>query len=456
MPRLLWCMLLLMSFLASKAQALPSFSRQTGMSCVDCHAGFPVLTEEGRMFKIGGYTKTDALEKSNFPPLSLMLQPSLTHTDKSQPGGAAAHVGKNDNVALSAVSLFYSGRLLPAGLTAGMDSDAAAFLNKFGAFTQATYDGGARQFHWDNVEFRYADKARWFGTPTTYGLYVNNNPSFSDPWNTLPAWTFPFSSSVVAPKPAAATLLDGGFAQQVLGLGGYAFLNNTIYLDVAGYRTLGRRFQRAMGVDPNENALISGIAPYWRLAYTKKIRNSSFEAGIFGLHGSTHPGRDTSSETDRTRDIGFDAQYQFSKGVAELNVFFSRIQERTIENASEALGGSANHTNHLHSTKLGFDYLHDKTIGGTVGLFRVDGSTDATLYADNLTGSPKSDGAFFQVNYHPFAKRGGLPGMPNSDVKVSLKYVMYSHFNGARENYDGSGRNAKDNNTLYLETWFNF
>lgn len=46
--------------------------------------------------------------------------------------------------------------------------------------------------------------------------------------------------------------------------------------------------------------------------------------------------------------------------------------------------------------------------------------------------------------------------MPNSDVKVSLKYVMYSHFNGARENYDGSGRNAKDNNTLYLETWFNF
>jgi hypothetical protein len=38
------------------------------MSCVDCHSGFPVLNEEGRMFKIGGYTKADALEKSNFPP----------------------------------------------------------------------------------------------------------------------------------------------------------------------------------------------------------------------------------------------------------------------------------------------------------------------------------------------------------------------------------------------------
>jgi hypothetical protein len=385
-----------------------------------------------------------------------MLQPSFTRTDKGQPGGAAPHVGENANVALSAVSLFYSGRLVPAALTSGMDPDTAAFLNKFGAFTQGTYDGGARQIHWDNVEFRFADKAKWFGTPTAYGLYVNNNPSFSDPWNTLPAWTFPFSSSVVAPEPAAATLLDGGFAQQVVGLGGYAFFNKTIYLNVAGYRTLGRKFQRAMGGDPNENALISGIAPCWRLAYTKKIQNSSFEVGVFGLHGSTHPGRDTSAETNRTRDIGFDSQYQFSKGVSELNVFFSRIQERTVENATEALGGSANHIDHLHSTKLETDYLYDKTIGATVGLFRVDGSNDATLYADNLTGSPKSDGAFFQVNYHPFAKRGGLPGMPNSDIKVSLKYFMYSHFNGARENYDGSGRNARDNNTLYLETWFNF
>jgi hypothetical protein len=33
---------------------------------------------------------------------------------------------------------------------------------------------------------------------------------------------------------------------------------------------------------------------------------------------------------------------------------------------------------------------------------------------------------------------------------------MYNKFNGGSTNYDGSGRNAKDNNTLYLLGWINF
>ena len=33
---------------------------------------------------------------------------------------------------------------------------------------------------------------------------------------------------------------------------------------------------------------------------------------------------------------------------------------------------------------------------------------------------------------------------------------MYNKFNGASDNYDGAGRNASDNNTLYLLSWINF
>jgi hypothetical protein len=33
---------------------------------------------------------------------------------------------------------------------------------------------------------------------------------------------------------------------------------------------------------------------------------------------------------------------------------------------------------------------------------------------------------------------------------------VYTKFNGARNNYDGSGRNASDNNTLYLLAWLVF
>src|SRR6202171_5670674 len=44
-------------FQASAARALPIFARQTGQSCVACHAGgqYPELTPYGRMFKLNGY-----------------------------------------------------------------------------------------------------------------------------------------------------------------------------------------------------------------------------------------------------------------------------------------------------------------------------------------------------------------------------------------------------------------
>jgi hypothetical protein len=31
-----------------------------------------------------------------------------------------------------------------------------------------------------------------------------------------------------------------------------------------------------------------------------------------------------------------------------------------------------------------------------------------------------------------------------------MQYVLYNKFNGAHTNYDGSGRDAADNNTLYF------
>lgn len=32
-------------------------------------------------------------------------------------------------------------------------------------------------------------------------------------------------------------------------------------------------------------------------------------------------------------------------------------------------------------------------------------------------------------------------------------YTSYNRFNGASANYDGNGRNAKDNNSIYLLAW---
>jgi len=443
-----------LTFSQQIAQAVPSFARQTGMSCIACHTEFPILNDFGRQFKINGYTMSTG--QTELPPIAIMLQPSFTRTNKGQSGGAAPHFGDNSNTALSQASIFYSGRLFGPYAEKVFAPETAEFLNKFGAFIQGTYDGVNRQIHWDNVELRYADHATLAGKPVTYGFYMNNNPSMQDPWNTLPVWTFPFSSSGLAPTPGASTLIDGGLSQQVIGLGVYTLLANSVYLDVGGYRTASTGFQRSMGIDPNGQTQVAGVAPYWRAAYTKSIGNQSMEIGIFGLSADTYPGRERTAGKDRIFDWGFDSQYQVSLGSHDITALFSRIQEHSHWNASQSLGAASNSEGRLWTTKVAADYLYNRTYGGLAGFFHTNGTSDAALRADSATGSPLNDGMVFQLNYLPFNVKGGPAFWPKSSVKISLQYIMYNRFNGGHSNYDGSGRNASDNNTLYLETWIAF
>src|SRR5579871_2701142 len=80
-----------LAFESPRANAVPSFARQTGMACEACHTVFPELTHFGRMFKANGYTldnlkqirdisteKEDMLLLSSLPPLSAMIQVSNT------------------------------------------------------------------------------------------------------------------------------------------------------------------------------------------------------------------------------------------------------------------------------------------------------------------------------------------------------------------------------------------
>jgi len=99
---------------------------------------------------------------------------------------------------------------------------------------------------------------------------------------------------------------------------------------------------------------------------------------------------------------------------------------------------------------MAVQYYYKRKIGGSLGFFNVTGSTDAGLYAaapvsGSASNDPGSRGYVFEADYLPFL-----------NVKLSLQYVLYSKFNGGSSNYDGSGRNASDNNTLYLLGWFNF
>jgi hypothetical protein len=433
--------------LALTCRALPSFARQLNMSCIACHTEYPLLNEFGRQFKLTGYTLS--AETSTLPPIAVMLQPSFTATQADQPGGAAAGFGKNNNFALTQASIFYAGRLFgPYGADL-FGADSAAIANKFGIFSQTTYNGVAKTWGWDNTELRFADKGKFGARDFLYGIYVNNNPTMEDPWNSTPAWGFPFTGSGLAPVPAASPLITGALAHQVGGLGAYVMVSNTVYLDLGAYHTLAPQFQRTLGTDPMGETQVPGLAPYWRLAVEKSATSSTWELGTFGMLAGTYPGRDSTAGKDQIADLGADSEYQFSDGTSDITILGSMIYEHSDWKASRALGNASNSSDRLLNEKLTVDYLFDKTVGAAAQIFYVDGSIDPLLYADSVAGSATSNGLICQLNYLPFNKGGGPAFWPRSNVKLSLQYVAYAHF-------DGTARNASGNNTLYLETWIVF
>jgi hypothetical protein len=294
------------------------------------------------------------------------------------------------------------------------------------------------------------------GHSLQYGVYMNNNPTLQDPWNGTPAWTFPFSGSGLAPTPAAGTLIDGGLAQQVAGLGAYAMIDSSLYVDVGAYRSIGGRYQRALGVDPSGETQVAGDAPYWRIAWTKPVNDTVCEVGLFGLAADTYPGRDSSAGKDKITDVGVDSQIQKSVGRSDITALVTAIYEHDKWVASQALGNSSNASESLTEFKGTVDYLWDKTFGFSAQYFVTSGSSDALLYSTSQTGSPNSDGEIFQVNYLPFNKGTGPSFWPRSNVKISMQYTAYNRFDGSTTNIDGAGRSARGNNTLYLETWIVF
>lgn len=423
---------------AGDASALPAYAVQTGEHCSSCHVGGfgPQLTEAGRKFKEGGYTARK--EGIGFTlPVSAMAVASFVNTAKDQSAPPAPDFGNNNNVTLDEASIFIAG---------GVE-------DHFGGFTQFTYDGVGRAFGWDNIDLRAVDHVTIGGNDVLLGLTVNNNPNIEDPWNTLPSWGFPYTDSDLAPAPATGTLFDGGFGQAVLGTTAYADWGNGLYTEAGFYFTPGTHFLSAMGADTGPGQ-INSVAPYVRMAYEKNFGDSNFEIGGFGFFPDLHPDGDTSTgKTDDYRDFGADASYQFQDSQNSYYTLNARYTHEDQElNATHLLGGSnANDT--LDDFRLDASYYWHNTVGGTIQLFDTIGSRDALLYGDNTALKPDSNGVRFQVDWTPWGD-GDSPLGERFNMRLGLQYTLYTKFDGASSNYDGTGRDASDNNTLRIFTWF--
>jgi hypothetical protein len=443
--------------LTTPTWAVPSFARQTGMACAACHTVFPELTPVGREFKLNGYvidnisqvTGIDTSDRptlaiNSIPPISLMAQISYTHTAKPLPDSAiSGALAKDGDLAFpQQVSFFYAGKI----------------ADGLGAFVQLTYDGIEDHFGFDNTDIRYAHRLTFGGANDNnhtmiVGVTLNNNPTVQDVWNTTPAWGFPYSASSSAPGASTSAKIDngaGGFGQTVGGLGAYVWVDDHFYAEITDYTSAIPG--GAHPLDSTQANVVQRNAPYWRVAYERRWDRNSLSVGAFGMNATVHPGNGTAlaGVTNKYRDAAVDLQYQFIGEDHLFTAMATYISEHQRLDASVLDGFAANGVNNLKTLKLTGEYYYLRRIGGTIGYFSTTGGNDVILYAPasvtgSANGSPDTTGYTLEVNYLPWL-----------NTKLQAQYVAYEKFNGQSTNYDGSGRNASNNNTLYLLAWLNF
>ena len=420
------------------AEAVPSFARQTGLSCNVCHSNAPELTAFGREFKLQGYVLSDIkpnerigyandLLLTRYIPLSFMMLVSNTAFQNVVPGTQNSSVGFPQQL-----SLFLGGGL----------------ASHFGGLAQVTYTHSSDMFTMDNTDLRYANRTTLGSKNVDYGILLNNNPGVEDLWNSTPVWGFPWISSGSSVGSIASTLVDGSLGADVAGVGAYSMWNNHLYTAATAYRS-----EHAGGPAPldgvNYQYNISGAAPYWRAAWQQSWGANYLMVGTYGLAVNSHPYAIT-GPVDRYLDPSLDFQYERPFGANLLDAHGTWIHESSNLGATFATGGADVVHHNLNTFKLDSTYHWSNKYTATGALFATTGTADTLLYASapitgSFNGSPNTSGYITQFAYWPV-----------QNIDLNVNYTGYTKFNGAKTNYDGADRNAADNNTVYMALWIIF
>ncbi|MGW8282219.1 MAG: hypothetical protein ACWGON_02860 [Gemmatimonadota bacterium] len=418
---------------------IPSFSRQTGLACSVCHTAFPQLTAFGRAFKLGGYTMpaseqvitqkqgdAETLRLNLLPGLSAMVIASMSSVAKEEPGT------QNTNVSFpQELGLFLGGAITP----------------HLGGFLQITYDGSEGSIGLDNVDLRYASRTRVGSSPLEFGFTLNNNPTVQDVWNTVPAWGFPYTSPATAPAPSTTTLIADDLGGQVAGLGGYFLWNGLVYGELDGYRSAPQGSPNPP--DGESESTIKGLTPYWRVALQHRFGAHYIELGTFGLSTQLYP-EGVTGPTNRYTDFAIDTQYEVPLAGGAFAAHARWIHESQTLDATYAEDGATSPDNTLHSLEVDASWATRIRVDLMAGVQTIDGDPDALLYAPDpvtgsRTGSPASTSITAEVAWRPWL-----------NTRFAARYVFWTEFNGASTDYDGFGRDAGDNDTLYVYTWLAF
>jgi hypothetical protein len=442
----------------TRAEAVPSFAAQTGQPCTTCHIGGfgPQLTPLGRAFKIGGYTQSGGEGLASMIPLSAMVQSSFSKTETDLPQGSQTrHYAVNDNFAFDQISAFAAGRI----------------GNYSGIMSQFTYSPINNDVHLDNTDIRpFTTVFDLGGTDLRVGTTINNNPTVQDPYNTTFAWGFPYVASSFGPTPAAQPILAGAFGGNTIGYTAYLWYDSKLYLEGGAYQTMSPWLMARTGTTFGPGSA-QGVMPYARAAYEWNWNQQSAHVGAVYMEANVNPAvadriSDGSNGRDHYADYAFDASYAW---LGDGSNIFTAMGIYTHEN--QKLDGTTTASNLANGTGVGskydldqirvnLSYWYRNTYGITLGWQNTWGKANPVLFQPgpvdgSNNGKPNSNAFIVEADWVPFGKAESW-GAPFMNLKLGAQFTAYTKFNGGDKNYDGNGRNASDNDTLYLFAWLVF
>ncbi len=427
MFRLLAVLIALTGALLSSATAwaVPAFARQTSVPCGACHAPPPSLTTFGRRFKQNGYTFATANPKGS--QLSAFVLSTQTWIQDSSPRPVPVSPSSGSSSRLEAVSVSAGGPI----------------TESLGGFATINYDGVTNRAAFGNLELRKVHNTYVNNHNVLFGLTLNNNPGFQDPWNSSALRFWPYIRSRFEPQ-VPMLAVDGALAGRVLGLSGSAFIDDRLLLEIGAYRGLGDGLQRSLGVDRTGAAELNNTALYARVMREVPVRFGSFSIGASLLDAElTTPGRLVS---DEIRDIGIDAMFQRNRGPHDYTLLASYVNETIDTSASLNAGLATRREQNLDRFQASANYLYRKEWGVGLGYTQLSGSRDP-LYFGTAAGRPDYGALRFDALWNVLARRP-LKFNPLLSTRLGLQIVHFDKYAGATRNVDGAGRRASDNNTI--------
>lgn len=387
---LLFVLLVALSTLsfAKKAKAIPSFSRQTGLSCDVCHTVFPHLTPFGRDFKLHGYTydysklikfsrdqyKQQAKEEGFLPNLAVNQIPMLSLRVKSQyshmQGGSSVPSKTKLNL-VKGSSLYFAGEIAP----------------DIGTFTELTGindEGGSLTLGGFDLALIGPDE-KLGPYNLTFGVRAEDMVGFSDPTNTVGNWGALLHGflggmssrnrffEAFAPSP-----LEGGEIYGMLG----GFTHGGLYAALGLYHPTSGQVGKTSPTyvvltDPGSASATfdgtSNVDEYARLAYFfPEFDHIYTEIGTFGYFGhedmsASEAPNPNGQYADSVREYGIDGQLQYIDSHNLFEIFASFIHDRNgsfyghdISNGDQLINGSAVAANNL---SINADYYYNRTYG---------------------------------------------------------------------------------------------